>query len=120
MSFTYGADAEPIINTLRDEIDDTQVKPGGVYPDGRNFSDQRLLELYTDEGVHLGRFIARCCEILARAYAHHPTSMRLGPEGEEYNAFGYYTAEASRLRRLHGYLHSRKPTTQAIPTEVKP
>jgi hypothetical protein len=119
MSFTYGDDAAEIITKLRDEIDDTQEKPDGVFPDGRNFSDERLTELYSDEGQHLGRFIARCCEILARAYARYPTATRLGPEDETVNAFEHYTTEASRLRRLHGYVGGRRRGALSVPTEVR-
>ena len=117
--FTYGDGAPEIITTLRDEIDDTQEKPNGVFPDGRNFSDERLTELLVAEGQHLGRFTARCCEILARAYARYPTAMRLGPEDETVNAFEHYTAEASRLRRLHGFVGGRRRGATAVPTEVR-
>lgn len=109
MSFTYGEGADEQITLLRDEIGDTKINPDGIFPEGENSGDNRLTYLYNDEGQHLGRFTARCCEILARAYARYPTASRLGPADETVKASEYYKDEAARLRALYGY-----PATQTI------
>ncbi|MBE2223850.1 MAG: hypothetical protein IAF02_20085 [Anaerolineae bacterium] len=119
MSFTYGDEAPALLNLLRDEIDDTQENPKGVFPDGRNFSDARLTEILLEEAQIIGRFTARCCEILSRAYARFPTQTRLGPTGETIKAFEYYRGEAARLRRLHGHTQRRRGGATSVPLEVR-
>lgn len=117
--FSYGDGASELINQMREEIDDTRQEPDGVYPDGHNFSDQTLLTLHAAEGLNLGRLTARCCEILARAYARYPTASRMGPVGESVAASKHYRLEAARLRQLHGYSsNTRHLGAQSVPVEV--
>lgn len=109
MSFTYGEGADELINTLRDEIGDVNENPDGVFPEGENFGDNRLVYLYNEEGQHMGRFTARCCEVLARAYARYPTATRIGPSDETLKAADYYKDEARRLRLLYGFPVTQPP-----------
>lgn len=121
--FTYGEGASELINQLRDEIDDTRESPDGIFPLGENFGDNRLVYLYNDEGQHMGRFTARCCEILARAYAKYPTASRLGPSDETLKATDYYTKEAQRLRQLYGHHNTagtRHPFSGSVPFQGVP
>lgn len=122
MTFSYVPDtvvySQAVISLLREEIDDTKVDPNGVFPDGRNFTDEHLTRILKDEGNDYGRFAAKACELLARAYARFPTATRLGPENETVNAFKHYTAEASRLRKTHGYAKRRTNSAVSVPTKV--
>ena len=121
--FTYGEEATDLLNTLRDEIGDTKEAPEGVFPEGENFGDNRLIYLYNDEGQHLGRFTARCCELLGRAYARYPTATRLGPSDETVKAVDYFKEEARRLRQLYGWhqsLSPRNPYRGGVETQVRP
>ncbi|MBK8989265.1 MAG: hypothetical protein IPM39_24910 [Chloroflexi bacterium] len=121
--FTYGEGATELINQLRNEVQDNKESPDGVFPLGENFGDDHLTYLYHDESQHLGRFTARCCEILARAYARFPTASRLGPSDETLKAADYYSAEARRLRQLYGYPNNtgiRYPFSGSVPFQSVP
>lgn len=99
MAFTYTLATN--VGDIRLEIGDS-VEDDGVRPNGRNFSDEELTQLYAEEGT-IGRTAARCAEILTKEWASRPTEWKLGPQGEKVSASEYWKAEASRLRNLHGF-----------------
>lgn len=104
MAFTYdiAASGEYLtISQIRLEIGDT-VEDSGVRPDGRNFSDAELLSIYGDEGDHVGRAAARCCELLAREWGRVPKTTLRGDAIDPSQASVNFAREARELRRAHG------------------
>lgn len=125
MAFTYNlnhADAEKrTISRIRLNIND-KVRDAGPLPNGTNFQDEEIGQLYSDEGSHVMRAVAAALEVLAAAWAGHAGTYRLGPESEEAKQAEVYQKQAEVLRGRYGWPEDDEADAQraAFVAEVRP
>lgn len=85
MSFNYdisGSGTALTVARVRLDIGDT-TSGAGVRVDGGNFSDEEILDLYSQEGSSQPAASARACEVLAREWARKANTTA-GPLRKEY------------------------------------
>ncbi len=122
MAFTYDLTADGnvlIISKIRLQIGDTK-EDNGPRPDGSNFSDEELLQLYATEGNHLKRAEAAVLEVLATEWSAFAGSHKLGPEFDMYQQAQQFRQQAQRLRDRYGYGDSDQATAAAFSIAVRP
>jgi hypothetical protein len=104
--FTYNLTSSDddilVISKIRLELGDT-VEGSGIKPNGENFTDDELSFLYDQEDDSVGRAVAHACEILAKSWATHVTTERVGAITENYGEVSERWANrAKELREQYG------------------
>ncbi len=105
-----------IVGKIRLELGDNQADPGGMLPNGRNFSDEELTHFYTEEGSHFWRGVARAFEAASAVWAQEPVAYQLGPEKEQISTADKLAEKARKLRVRYG--HADAATGPAYQTAV--
>ena len=77
MTFTYTPDFTTNRDNIRLRTGDTQTD-AGPRPDKRNFSDEEITQILSDEGATVNAAIASCFEILANEWSAWAMSERRG------------------------------------------